>query len=254
MLDLKPGTSPQFKQKMAARAQRRDSEHALWSQWKAGDQTALPKLYTSLTPIIKRVSMNFRGNLPEAYIDATVKRHVLKALHTWDPSKAQLNTHIMHRMNKVKRDVSQYQNPGRLAESSHWTVTNYQHVHSNLREELGRDPTHLEVAHAMGKSPEEIGRLRSGTRRDLAAVEGQNMYQTPEHQQRQAMLEDFSKELAGPEQAVFHMTFGMAGHEPTQAKDIAQRLGLTPGRVSQIKGDIAHRFAQRYSAQTTPAY
>lgn len=248
------GVSPQFKQKVQGRAERRTREHQLWKQWKAGDQAALGELYHSLTPIVRRVSMGYRGNLPEAYIDASVKKHMLDALHTWDPKKSQMNTHIMHRMKKVTRDVTQYQNPGRLAEASHHHVTNFQNVHSNLREELGRDPTHAEVGQVMGKTPGEVARLQSGTRRDLAAVEGQNMWKTPEPLQRNAMLEDFQHELDPLERSVFHMTFGMGGHEPTQAKDIAAKLGLSQGRVSQIKGDIAGRFSARYGARSTPAY
>lgn len=196
--------------------------------------------------------MGFKGNLPPAYIDASVKKHMKKALETWDPEKAQMNTHIMHRMNKVKRDVSQYQNPSRLAEASHWNVVNFQNVQSNLQEEFGRPPSHDEIAKVMGSRPEEVARLQSGTRRDLAAVEGQNMWQTPEHVQRQTMLEDFAHELTPVEKEIFHMTFGMAGHEPTQAKDIAARLGVTPGYVSQIKGDIAGRFSRRYVGRPTP--
>lgn len=248
------GPSAAFKAKIDGRAERRGHERQLWERWKGGDQAALGDLYHSLTPIVRRVSLNYRGNLPEAYVDAAVKRHMLKALHTWDPSKSQMNTHIMHRMKKVYRDVSQYQNPGRLAEASHGSVTNYQNVHSNLQEELGRDPTHQEVAHVMGTTPVEASRLRSGTRRDLAAVEGQNMWKMPEEQHTHALLEDFQHELDPVDRTVLHMTFGMAGHEPTQAKDIAATLGLSPGRVSQIKGDIATRFSARHGARATPAY
>lgn len=248
-----------FKDKVQARAHRRGTELELWHKWKAGDQNALADLFKSLTPLMKRTSMSFHGNLPEAYIDAVVKKHTLKALHTYDPKSAQLNTHIMHRMNKVKRDVSQYQNPGRLAESSHWKVTNYQNVHSNLKEDLGRDPTHIEVAHAMSRlpdevSPEEVKRIQSGTRRDLASVEGQNKWKPPEQQEMHSMLENLSHELSPVERKVLHMTFGMRGHSPSQAKDISNRMGITVGRVSQIKKDLYSKVEKHYGNRPASSY
>lgn len=244
---VQPVQDPQvsFAQKVQKRKARRDRETELWKSWRGGNEASLGELYDSLTPIIKRQTMSFKGNLPEAYIDAMVKKHVLHALNTWDPAKAQMNTHILNRMHKVKREVSQYQNPGRLAEASHWKVPAAQNVQANLTEELGRDPTREELAHALGTSTEEAHRLRAGTRRDLSAIEGQNRWVTPEADQQSALLRDFAQELPPLEQQVLYMVFGLEGHPELQAKDIASKLGLTPGRVSQIRRELADKVVQR---------
>jgi DNA-directed RNA polymerase specialized sigma subunit len=251
--------TPEFKAKVKARTDRTSRELDLWHRHKSGDPEAIGQLFQSLSPLLRRVSLNFRGNLPASYVEASVKKHALHAINTYDPSKgSQLNTHIMNRMNKVKRDVSQYQNPGRLAESSHWRVTNFQHVQANMANELGRQPTDHELAGALSTPDKpldhrEVARIRAGTRRDLAAVEGQNRWKPDEEYVQRTMLEDISYELDPLARGVLHMTFGMAGHNPAQARDIAGKLGLTPGRVSQIRREIARKVEQRYGHQSADA-
>ena len=249
-----PGAAPSFNQKLDARKKRRDNEMQLWHAWKGGDEAALEPLFQSLTPLMKRHTMSFRGNLPESYVDAMVKKHTMDALHSYDPgANAQLNTHITHRLQKVKRDVAQYQNPGRLAEGSHWNVPFYEHTQANLQSDLGREPTHEEIGKAMDMRPDEVARLASGTRRDLAAVEGQNRWKPDEKAQQQALLEDFSHELDPLEQRVLFMTFGMKGHPQAQAKEIAQTMGITPGRVSQLRQSIFEKFQKQHASRNTEA-
>jgi DNA-directed RNA polymerase specialized sigma subunit len=235
--------------KVQLRTQRKLQERQLWQQWKGGDQASLEPLFQSLSPLVRRISLNYQGNLPPAFVEAEVKKNVLRALHTYDPvgyPNVGLSTHIQNTTHKVKRELYKYQNPARLAEEGHLKVPSFQNVVSNLHEELGRPPTTPELARTLGESPQEIERLRAGTRRDLAAVEGQFRWQPPEAMQQSTILENISHELNPMERQVLHMTFGMAGQPKLQAKEIAQHLGTTPSRISQVRRDIAGRVEQHY--------
>lgn len=230
-----------FQSTLQARAQRQDQERELWERWKkTGDQMALQELFRSLQPLIQKISWNYTGNLPPAFIEGEVKKQVMKALESYDPARGtQLNTHIQNRTQKVLREIYKYQNPLRLAEESHLKIPAFQNVYDNLQSQLAREPTQLELAREMNTSIAEIRRLKAGMRRDLGAVEGGLLWRPAEKDRQKEILDLVYYELNPQEQQVLEYLYGLNGKPELAAKDIAVRMSLTPARVSQIKTRIS---------------
>jgi RNA polymerase primary sigma factor len=220
----------------------------LWTKWKQDrDEDTLQALFNSHRPLIRKLTQELQGNLPPSSVEAKIKREYMNALETYDPTKgAQLNTHIVGRSRKVLRDIYKLQNVARLPEATTIKVPMYQNLKANLSEQLGRDATHGEIAKEMSTSIGEVQRLEQGLRRDLIAIPGQLQHQRSVDVRMMEVLEHTMYELTPQEQAVMEYTFGVHGKPELSAQDIAMRLGITPARVSQIKGKIAGIVQQHY--------
>lgn len=253
--DYKSG-KPDFETRLSSKAEKRDKERELWDTWKKSgetDQYALSQLFQSLAPLIRKISLNYTGNLPPAFIEGEVKKQTLAALKTWNPDKAQMNTHIQTQCQKVLREVYRYQNPTRIAEESHLRVPAFQNIQANLQSQLGRPPTSLEIAREMGVGVSEIERLRAGARRDLGAIEGGDKWKMGEEEKTKEILALIQYELTPDEQQVLEYTFGLNDKpELKQAKQIAQRMGVTQARISQHKKRISEVLNRHYGGQKTP--
>lgn len=237
--------------KLMDRAQRKQQEVEIWRTWKqTQDPTKLTELYGSLAPVIRKITLNYQGNLPPAFIEGEVKKQALKAFETYDPAKGTaLATHVTNQSQKVLREIYKFQNPTRLAEESHIKVPAFQNVHANLTEQYGRPPTHLELARAFNTSVAEARRLQTGMRRDLGAIEG-GMKWTPTMERREdEILDLLYYNLTSQEQQVLEYVYGRNGKPKLAAKDIALRMGVTPARVSQIKSRIADEMNKHFGGQ-----
>jgi DNA-directed RNA polymerase specialized sigma subunit len=123
----------------------------------------------------------------------------------------------------------------------------YQNVRENLAQQLGRPPTHTEIAQEMHLGVGEVRRLESGSRRDLAAVES-SLWVRPEAEKQSEVLDHVMYELTSQEQQVLEYVFGRNGKKTLPANEIAQKLGVTPARVSQMKKKIADIIEHHYGA------
>jgi RNA polymerase sigma factor (sigma-70 family) len=238
--------------KVQAKVDAQNREIELWKKWKStGDQQALGELYKSLTPLLKRIGMQYQGNLPPDYIDGEVKRLTLEALKSYDPGRgAQLNTHVTNYVSqKMKRSVYPYQNPTRLAEESHIRIPTFQNVNSNLTDRLGRPPTDQELSRELGWPKKEIQRLRTGTRRDLSALPDTGSWQRKEDERMDEILELIRYELTPQEKDVLDYIFGRNGKPKLNANDIAKRMGISPGRVSQLRSSILTKMQTHFGGQ-----
>jgi DNA-directed RNA polymerase specialized sigma subunit len=139
-----------------------------------GQHTFMP-LYTSFKPlIIQAAQKNMRGStIPQAAHVAYASQSFLDATRTFDPSKGgAFRTHAFNTVfEKGKRLNLKYQNIGYIPESRATKYQAYQTALHLLKEELGREPSSIEIADESGISINEIEKLRKEVTRDLIAQE-----------------------------------------------------------------------------------
>ena len=137
-------------------------------------ETFMP-LYTSYKPLIIRAAeKNMRGStIPRAAHMALAAQSFLDATRTFDPKRgANFTTHMFNTVfEKGKRLNLKYQNIGYIPESRATKYQAYQTALHLLREELGREPSSIEIADESGISVAEIEKLRKEVTRDLIAHE-----------------------------------------------------------------------------------
>lgn len=126
-------------------------------------------LYQSFKPLIhKATQRNMYGSpIPQAAHTMYAAQSFLDATRTFDAAKGGFNTHVFNTVaDKGKRLNLKYQNIGYIPESRATKYGAYQTSLHILKEELGREPSTLELSDELGVSPKEVERLRSEIRTD----------------------------------------------------------------------------------------
>ena len=124
---------------------------------------------------------------------------------------------------------------------------------STLLQELGRQPTHLEIAEGLDITEEEVAKtmlisqvhlsldapMTPGEDNGLLDYLPDNTNRTPDEQTfEKALSEAIEESLAGlkeRESKILRLYFGLDGEDPMTLEDIGTLLGITRERVRQIK-------------------
>lgn len=181
-------------------------------------------LYNSFKPLILKAAQKnmFGSPIPQAAHIAYAQQSFLDATRTWDPAKGAFNTHVFNTVaEKGKRLNLKYQNIGYIPEAR---ATKYQAFNTTvhlLREELGREPSTLEIADEMSLPPAEIERMRKEVRQDLVMNEnlpnlGGSFAQTDKAMQ---IARDIQYSLIPKHQLVLEHALGLNGNKPLVKKN-----------------------------------
>jgi RNA polymerase primary sigma factor len=124
---------------------------------------------------------------------------------------------------------------------------------STLLQELGRQPTHMEIAEGLDITEEEVAKtmlisqvhlsldapMTPGEDNRLLDYLPDNTNRTPDEQTfEKALSEAIEESLAGlkeRESKILRLYFGLDGEDPMTLEDIGTLLGITRERVRQIK-------------------
>lgn len=193
-------------------------------------------------------------------IHSRARQLTLKAFETYDPSQATLGTHIVHQLQGLKRYARQQRQilrtPERLA-------LNRGHVlaaEEELRESLGREPSLVELADHTGLS---IGRLQKVRRYHLPLPEGALSGRGEEDEEdfspgvlgrdpSQALWGLVYHDAAGVDQKILEHALGLHGSPQLSNQEIASRVRLSPGAVSQRKAALQRQFDELASQEIMP--
>lgn len=151
----------------------KQEELELWKRWKAGDSKAQNKLIKSLDPLLQQqVNRYFHPNIPRSALEMESKKLALDAFKTYDPNKSALNTHVTNHQKHLQRYVLNFVNLGKIPENRALAVGKFQKIKQNLMEDLGREPTLVELADELKWPTQEVERMESELRKDLALTAG----------------------------------------------------------------------------------
>lgn len=229
----------------------------MWRTWKSSgeDPDDLQPLLTALNPIItSRVNRQRAPRIHKPAIEAHARTLTVQALRRFDPSrKATVSTHVYNNLKGLNRYVKKHQNFTRIVEQRASKIGDYQRGAQTLREDLGRDPTSHELADSLKMSVRNVERLQKELRPDIFAMPDPAtgaMYsfeeELPVHRE---ILEMLPYELTLDEKRVFDVLFGRSGQRAEKSTNlIAQRLGWSPSKVSQVKGSIGEKYKKYMEA------
>lgn len=213
----------------------------VFTQWSAqpSNKVATGKLLTALNPTIDKAIRAHVGE-PHPLIKSRARSIVLKSLPKYDPKQTQLNTYItnqLYSLRRVNRKQTQIISvPERMSqEYSRLTA-----AEENLRDQLGREPTTIELADNVGLSPKRIQKIR---RFKYPMTESQAAAMGPGFMpgvqaKKSHWLEVIYHDLDTTDQQIMEHSFGMFGKPMLSNQAIATRLGLSPGAISQRKAKI----------------
>jgi DNA-directed RNA polymerase specialized sigma subunit len=216
----------------------KENELSLWKKWKkTKDPSHLNALIMSIDPFLQsHVNKFSTAPIPRAALESQARLLAAKALQTYDPGRGtQINTHLGHELKHLNRYVIEYQNVGKIPENRGIAISKFQNIKANLTEDLGREPTVLELGDALMWSPAEVERMQTELRSDILIQQGKDeaFFDTtfnPTDKTKDVLM--FVYYQSDPEERkILEYTFGIGGNPILGATDIAARLGKSPAEV-----------------------
>lgn len=204
------------------------------------------RLLTRLQPTVDRaISAHIGQSNP--ILKSRAKQLSLQALRSYDPYKAKLSTHLFNQLQGLKRVARKQTQIISVPERVSLAQGHILQAEAELTERLGRDPTNAELADHTGLSVRRLGQIRQapsnampeGYYESLGADEGGGGFLPGvESGPSSAYLELVHGDLDKSNQFILESTLGLHGRPRLSNQQIAAKLGLTPGAVSQRKAVI----------------
>jgi len=174
------------------------------------------------------------------------RRMALDALPNYDPQRAKLSTHVISQLQGLKRVSRQQTQVLKLPERIALDQSHLRDAEAEMELDLGRAPSTAELADRTGLSLARLAQMRNyQTARPegsyAAGGEGDNeggfdpaILPPP----TKLHLELTYADLAPVNQKILEWTLGLHGQKRLTNQQIATKLGLTPGAISQRKERI----------------
>lgn len=235
------------------KSEKSKKELQMWREWDESgrDPEKLDPLMNSLKPIRnKHVNRYASANVHRPAMEARADQLMIKSLESYDPTRAQLNTHMEGNLRSLDRYTKKRQNFSRVTESRLSIVGDYNRAKAELRDDLNREPTSVEIADHLKISRKQVEKL------ELELKSDQIGSMVPETQDAFVSDDALDKEVADllyttltpEEQLVWEYMTGTGGKpQINKGSDIAKRLGWSNAKVSQRKKSIE----QKYQMYTT---
>lgn len=171
-------------------------------------------LYQSMKPLIYKAAekASYGSNIPESAHKIWAAQNFLESLRTYKPGEAALATHVYNSVHqKAKRLNYMYQNLGHMPEPRAAKVGLFQNEQSNMRGELGREPSAAELADRLNWGLREVTRIQKEIHKDLAMADGTEEQPVFESSADEEVLNDIYYSLTPEEQVVFDHVYGRHG-------------------------------------------
>jgi DNA-directed RNA polymerase specialized sigma subunit len=233
--------------------ERKSDEQKWFDQWKqTGSKPAFHQLYYSMKPLLSKAAMSasYGSNIPRAAHEIWAAQNMLDALHTFDPKKGvALQTHVYGAVSqKAKRLNYQYSNMGQIPETRAIQVGNFNSAVANLREELGREPSAVEIADDMSLGLRDVERLRKEIQKDLS-LDGMEDHSFDETPKEREVLQFLYYDLNPEQQVIYDYMFGMHGkprlvkkNEKINFDEIARRSGFSSSKARALFNQVKTKF------------
>lgn len=229
---------------------KKEQELQLWKQWnEKQDKKARDELLTSLTPLLTKEVNKYKASpLPRTSIETEARMLALNAFNSYDPNKAQLNTHVTNHLKHLQRYVLTYQNVGKIPEHRGIAIGKYQTVKENLQEDLNREPTAVELADALQWSTAEVERMQRELRRDLSITSKEDDnddlggffdYSIKKSDSLKDAIQLVYFDANYEDKKIIEYVFGIGGKQILAPKEIAQKLHKQEAYIKQRLKAIA---------------
>lgn len=224
---------------------------AVRQQWQKNQTPEMnTKLLATVQPTIDTALTSYVGQSPSPAMRTRAKLMALKALQNFDPQKGNVRTHLLSQMQSLRRLNAQEQNIISIPEQVGLDYQKLTEAERALADRISRDPTDEELADETGLSVRRIGKIRQfhqplaeGTTvsenveehadgGDLASkIPGQTSAQD-------AWINFVYGDLTPTNKLIMDMLLGRNGRKRASVQEIAQKLNITPGAVSQRAAKI----------------
>lgn len=216
------------------------------------------QILAAVQPTIDTALSSYVGKNPTPVMRSRARLMALNALKTYDPNRGNVRTHLLSQMQSLRRLAAKENNIISIPEQVGLDFQKLEYAENELRDKLNRDPADDEVADFTGLSTRRIRKIR-GFNQPLA--EGTTSTPTDSENaptelastlpgqttNADAWLDFVYDDLGSIDKLIMDMTLGRNGRRRSSTQDIAKRLNITPGAVSQRAAKIQSMLDARYT-------
>jgi len=232
--------------------QRKDSQvqlpkESLYDTWRKNPTAETSgALLRSLKPAIQKGVSVYVGPQASAVDRGRAKQLALAAIKTYDPARGtQLNTHIIQHLQGLRR-IKHNQQIVREPERRSKLRRDLYKARQGLEDSLGYPPTdeqvadHLRISRKKLDDAERYARPVAEGMLSNPVSNGEDSSYVPQVARDTSRLywDAIYNDLNRQSRAVMDMTQGAHGKPKLSAIEISQRLGISLGRVSQIRKQL----------------
>lgn len=224
-------------------------EYTDWSKGPTRETTGV--LLHKLQPTIDKGIFASLGKSVGPNVRGRARRLTLDAVRSYDPQRARLSTHVINHLKGLRRYSRQQQQILAVPERFAMDLRYLNEHEEELRDKLGRDPTIDELTDHAKISRRRIARLRSyrpptaeGSLLSMTGPESDQFIPSVEGSESLVVVDAVYDDQDPTNQKIMEWTLGLHGTKPLTNQEIASRLRLTPGAVSQRKAVIQQQLQQ----------
>lgn len=230
-----------------------------FKQWKAKPAPDTnTKLLSTVQPVIDTALSSYSGAQVSPTMRSRAKLMALRALETYDPQRGNVRTHLLSQLQGLRRATAKEQNIIAVPEQVGLDYQRLLESENDLRDRLGRDPTDIELADHTMLSPRRIKKIRAFHQ---PVAEGSTLRETTDesgdgatasmipgsNRAAEAWMNFVYDDLGPTDKLIMDMTLGRNGRRRTSTQEIARRLNVTPGAVSQRAAKIQAMLDKRFT-------
>jgi RNA polymerase primary sigma factor len=253
----------------------RDEEVALAQRIRVHDQEALDKLVRSNLRFVVSVAKKYQNqgvSLSDLINEGNLG--LIRAAHKFDETKGIkfISYAVWWIRQAILQALAEQSRIVRVPLNRAGTLHRIGKRANTLLQELGREPTHEEIAEGMDITEEEVAKTMSisqthlsldaplapGEDNKLLDYLPDNLNPTPDEQTFEKALTESIEEalshLKEREAKILRLYFGLDGTEPMTLEEIGSLLGITRERVRQIKEKALSRLRHVSRARALESY
>jgi DNA-directed RNA polymerase specialized sigma subunit len=191
--------------------------------------------------------MIYKGSLAPELLESEGKKLAVQAIRSFNPKAgASLKAHIVNHLQRLHRITQTRARAFRMPEELQQQVRNYQDVYTDLAEDLGHEPTVLQISEKMKWPVAKVQRLRKQFVSELP--EGAQAYEAgvAANAPMDDRLLHTYYDLVPRDQLIFEHLTGFGGKPMKKKSEIAKILGVSPAVITQRSTHIYKRIKDAY--------
>jgi DNA-directed RNA polymerase specialized sigma subunit len=188
------------------------------------------------------------GKKSSPMIRSRARQLTIKAFQGYDPTKARLGTHIVNQLEGLKRISRQQSQVLKTPERVSLDQQRVRLTKQDFLDQNGREPSMSELADQTGLAINRLNYIRKfqpavaeGTLQSMASSEGGEASFLPainDPNKSDPWVELVYSDLDAVNQKILEWTLGLHGEPVHSNQDIARKLRVSPGAISQRKQHI----------------
>jgi RNA polymerase primary sigma factor len=246
-----------------------EEERELAYRIEKGDKNAREKMVRANLRLVVNIARSYTGKglgLQDLIEEGNLG--LLRAVQGFDPGmNTRFSTYASYWIKQsIKRALVNTAKTIRIPAYMVELLAKWRRATSKLQDELGRPPTHEEIARVLGLPKKKLAIIKKAIRvynsapQTDQADEGWSIdemlmdshVKTPETEMVEAdnlhHVRDLLNKMDQREATVLRMRFGLNDEQPRTLKEIGECLGLTRERVRQIESEALHKLNESLTA------